>query len=207
MKIRTVLTGVLAAAALPLVLPGSSAAAPAPTPEIRVKTGQGLAACPTAHLCLYENDQYNASGPARVWLFGNNGAAEKVEYNLKGRQPAHKGRSAYNNTKLYTASLRDQWTVEESTDIIALDPGERLPSLDVTDANGGRLASYDRTDQGTYLYNYKPQAVNLNDHVGSLNLDKTPRPQARGENHARGHFLPAGMSAVVPAAVPVPVVL
>ncbi|GLX34258.1 hypothetical protein Sros01_03310 [Streptomyces roseochromogenus] len=206
MKIRIVLAGVvLAAAALPLALAGNSTAAPAPAPEIRVKTAQGLDACPTAHLCLYEHERYNASGPARIWLFGNNGAADQVEYNLKDRQPAHKGRSAYNNTKLYTVTLRNEWTIQESGDIIALAPGEKLPSLDVTSEWGGRLASYSRTEQGTYLYNYKPQAVNLDDHVGSLLLEKTPvRP--RGENHAKGHFLPAGHTAVVPAVPAVPVV-
>ncbi|GGS39075.1 hypothetical protein Snoj_28640 [Streptomyces nojiriensis] len=204
MKIRIVLAGVLAAAALPLALAGNSTAAPAPTPEIRVKTAQGLDACPTAHLCLYEHEQYNASGPARIWLFGNNGAADQVEYNLKDRQPAHKGRSAFDNTKLYTVTLRNEWTIQESGDIIALAPGEKLPSLDVTSEWGGRLASYSRTEQGTYLYDYRPQAVNLNDHVGSLLLEKAPvRP--RGENHAHGHFLPAGHSVVVPAVPAVPV--
>ncbi|WP_030556953.1 peptidase inhibitor family I36 protein [Streptomyces exfoliatus] len=211
MKIRTVLAGVLAAASLSLalVVAGHSTAAPtpaapAPTPEIRVKTAQGLDACPTAHLCLYEHAQYNASGPARIWLFGNNGAAEKVEYNLEGRQPDHKGRSAFNNTKLYTATLRSEWTIQESADIIALAPGEKLPSLNVTKEWGGRLASYSKTGQGTYVYNYEPQAVNLNDHVGSVFLDKAPR-DARGQNHAAGHFLPAGHTAVVPAVPAVPV--
>ncbi|AZM93901.1 peptidase inhibitor family I36 protein [Streptomyces sp. W1SF4] len=206
MKIRIVLTGVLAAAALPLALAGNSTAAPAaaPTPEIRVKTAQGLDACPTAHLCLYEHEQYNASGPARIWLFGNNGAAEQVEYNLKDRQPAHKGRSAFNNTKAYTVTLRNEWTIQESADVIALAPAEKLPSLDVTSEWGGRLASYSRTEQGTYRYDYKPQAVNLNDHVGSLLLDKAPL-DTRGQNHAMGHFLPAGHTAVVPAVPAVPV--
>lgn len=205
MKIRIVLAGVLAAAALPLAGSSTAApAAPASTPEIRVKTAQGLDVCPTAHLCLYENEQYNASGPARIWLFGNNGAAEQVEYNLKDRQPAHKGRSAFNNTKLYTATLRNEWTIQESSNIIALAPGEKLPSLDVTNEWGGRLASYSKTDQGTYLYNYDHQAVNLNDHVGSVLLDKAPRADARGENHAHGHFLPAGRTAVVPAVPAVP---
>ncbi|MFF1496591.1 peptidase inhibitor family I36 protein [Streptomyces sp. NPDC058304] len=199
MKIRTVLAGVLAAAALPLTLPGSSTAAPAPAPEIRVKTAQGLDACPTAHLCLYEHEQYNASGPARIWLFGNNGAADKVEYNLDGRQPAHKGRSAYNNTKLYTVQLRDQWTIEESTDIIQLAAGHKLASLNVTGDNGGaRLASTTPTKpEGTYLYEYKPQAVNLNDHVGSVNLDNAPPPRHGHVTHHHGH-------GPVPGSLPVP---
>ncbi|MFE2326888.1 hypothetical protein ACFXD5_23690 [Streptomyces sp. NPDC059385] len=98
--------------------------------------------------------------------------AEEVEYNLKGRQPAHKGRSAFNNTKLYTVHLRDQWTIEESTDVIELAPGARLAGLKVTgDNGGGHLASITFIGQDDYLYEYKPQAVNLNDHVGSVNLD------------------------------------
>ncbi|MFD4523929.1 peptidase inhibitor family I36 protein [Streptomyces sp. NPDC058470] len=174
MKIRTVLAAVLAAAALPLALPGNSTAAPAPTPEILVKTAQGLAACPTAHLCLYEHEQYNASGPARIWLFGNNGDARQVEYNLDGRPPARKGRSAYNNTKLYLVNLRDQWTLNQSTDLISISPGRKLANLsDVTEDNGGRrLISHTTTAQGEDVYKFEHASVRMNDRAGSIGLLK-----------------------------------
>ncbi|MGW1769115.1 peptidase inhibitor family I36 protein [Streptomyces sp. NPDC002073] len=95
------MAGALAAAVLPLTLTTSADAA-ADTPS---KKGKGTGACPAQTLCVYEHKDYNASGPARIWLFAADGAAYR-EWNLKGRSAADKGRSAYNNLKEHRAWLR-----------------------------------------------------------------------------------------------------
>lgn len=173
MKIQFLTVAALAAALLPIALAGPAGAA---SPDIKVKTGQGLVACPADTLCVYENEQYNAAKPARIWLLARNARdardAEQPEWNLKGHKAEKNGRSAFNNQREWLATLRPGHTLAESSEVVMMPRGAKLPSLNNVDAaHGGRNVTQKRAGgSGGVHYEFRDATVNLNGRLGSVEM-------------------------------------
>ncbi|MGW6878204.1 hypothetical protein [Streptomyces xanthophaeus] len=167
MKIQFLTVAALAAAVLPIALAGPAGAT---APDIKVKTGQGLNACPAETLCVYENEQYNASKPARIWLLARNARdAEQPQWNLKGHKAEKNGRSAFNNQGEWIATLRQGHTLAESSEVVMMPRGAKLPSLNNVDAaHGGRKVKQTRASSGGVLYEFMDATVNLIGRLGSV---------------------------------------
>ncbi|MFF3214182.1 hypothetical protein ACFYYB_26345 [Streptomyces sp. NPDC002886] len=170
MKIQFLTVAALAAALLPIALAGPAGAA---APTIKTKTGQGLKACPAETLCVYENEEYNASKPARIWLLNRDPlTSEQPQWNLKSHE-AKKGRSAYNHQQEWMATLHQGHTLAESTEVVMMPRGAKLPSLNNIDgAHGGRKVTYKQVggSGGRVHYEFTDATVNLNGRVGSVEM-------------------------------------
>ncbi|MFD8789442.1 peptidase inhibitor family I36 protein [Streptomyces vinaceus] len=152
----------LAAAALPLAVPGAAQADSA----FRVKQGQGLDACKAGQFCLYEHENYNASGPARVWIFVPVNSNGWDGWNFKGRPVADKGEAAVNNLAKYDVRLYDNWTEPESTDFILMHPLTKLPSLN--NVSGRKIRHDGHYHDGRPKLTPYAATVNLNNRLGSV---------------------------------------
>lgn len=170
MKIQFLTVAALAAALLPIGVAGPAGAA---SPTIQTKTGQGIKACPAESLCVYENEQYNASHPARIWFLTRDPrTSEQPQWNLKGHK-ATKGRSAYNHQREWMATLGQGHTLAESTEVVMMPRGAKLPSLNNIDgAHGGRKVTHRRagSSYGEVHYEFRDATVNLNGRVGSVEM-------------------------------------
>ncbi|MET9466558.1 hypothetical protein ABZY44_17475 [Streptomyces sp. NPDC006544] len=169
MKIQFLTVAALAAALLPIALAGPAGAA---TPHIKVKSGQGVRACPAETLCVYEHEQYNAAKPARIWLLARNARdAEQPQWNLKGHKAEKNGRSAFNNQGEWIATLREGHTLAESSAVVMMPRGAKLPSLNNVDAaHGGRKVTQKRARSGGVHYDFRDATVNLNGRLGSVEM-------------------------------------
>ncbi|MEU8952698.1 peptidase inhibitor family I36 protein [Streptomyces sp. NPDC048518] len=135
-----------------------------------VKTAKGAGACPAAHFCLYEHVNYNAAGPAKIWLFRTTDAY--AEFNLKNRQSANKGRSAYNRTGK-TAVIFDQWTPGASKSFVQMNPGAKLPSLNNLGPDEGAgvyVTSQNSMVEHTYHDAKYAKSLNLNDRARAIKI-------------------------------------
>ncbi|MDD9383091.1 peptidase inhibitor family I36 protein [Streptomyces sp. ZAF1911] len=171
MKIHFLTAAALAAAVLPIALAGPAGAA---APDIKVKTGQGLGACPAETLCVYETENYNATKPGRIWLLTRDSRqSEQPEWNLKGHQAEKRGRSAYNHQREWMATLRQGHTLAESTEVVMMPRGAKLPSLNGVDgAHGGRKVTHKRVggSEGRVDYEFRDATVNLVGRLGSAEM-------------------------------------
>ncbi|OAR22813.1 hypothetical protein A8W25_24895 [Streptomyces sp. ERV7] len=124
-----------------------SSAAAAPVREI---WGSGLDACPQESLCLYQNDDFNGSSDARIWIVtgdvGNlstydaNDRATSVYYNA-----SHGSATLYANKHYNNGNLDDMLRLSGGDRYADLH--ESLPGLHGSDDDGERPATVKMNDR------------------------------------------------------------
>ncbi|MFH8572611.1 peptidase inhibitor family I36 protein [Streptomyces sp. NPDC017993] len=146
-----------------------------------VKQGQGLEACQAGQFCLYENENYNASGSARIWIFAPDAGKQWEGWNFNGLTVANRGRSAANNLAEHDVCLYDNWSEPQSTDCILMERGDRLPSLNnVSSGEGGRKIEHNGTlHDGGPAPEPHGATVHMNNRLGSITTTKNTGPSQR----------------------------
>nr|WSX47634.1 hypothetical protein OG409_00760 [Streptomyces sp. NBC_00974] len=79
--------------------------------------------------------------------------------------------AAFNNQREWIATLRQGYTLAESSEVVMMPRGAKLPSLNNVDAaHGGRKVTQKRASSGGVLYEFMDATGNLNGRLGSVEM-------------------------------------